>query len=135
MKLIRIILIATVFMGAYNLNSFSQITYIDLNMNLPDVSHCFTNSSIENTFKRENILLFPNPTTGYIKIEINNLNKNKTYFVKITNINGQVLANDEIHAFSNKYTKDYDFTDYSKGLYFIIIYNSKHKYVSKILIK
>jgi hypothetical protein len=73
---------------------------------------------IENTEKRSNLVIFPNPVTNDLYIKTNS---EESLLIKLYNSQGKLLQE------SNE-TK-IDFTNYSKGIYFIKIKDEKHKVI------
>lgn len=66
-------------------------------------------------------LIYPNPTTDYVYINILNVNEIKEPKYQIINISGQVILSGNIYEQKTKL----NVTNLSEGLYFLNVYNSK----------
>jgi len=71
--------------------------------------------------------IYPNPSRGLFKIEINNKDK---LVVEIYNINGQLLYRKKLN---NTYSKQIDITSYSKGIYFVKLHCEEFVRIEKIV--
>jgi hypothetical protein len=81
-------------------------------------SSCFTSSISE---VEDSFLIYPNPTTGIINIDLSSLNHNFSEF-SVTNISGQEIQRESVN---NQKNIQIDLQDCSEGLYFINLINSK----------
>lgn len=70
------------------------------------------------------VVLYPNPTSNYIQIDIGNQLKDKTYNWTIMNSLGQTLSNGKV---DNKKTQ-IDVSSLPYGNYCFYIHSSKHEY-------
>ena len=86
---------------------------------------CIGITSFENILKNQYI--YPNPTTGNIAININEIPQNKTIFASIYNIYGQLVYN--IETINNT---QFDISNLNNGLYMIIVTTNKKQYIDKI---
>ena len=87
-------------------------------------SSCFTSSITE---VDDSFLIYPNPTTGIINIELSSLNHNFSEF-SVTNITGQEIRRESLN---NKKNIQLNLQGYSEGLYFINLINSKGETYAK----
>ena len=87
-------------------------------------SSCFTSSITE---VDDSFLIYPNPTTGIINIELSSLNHNFSEF-SVTNITGQEIQRESLN---NKKNIQLNLQGYSEGLYFINLINSKGETYAK----
>lgn len=70
------------------------------------------------------VILYPNPTSNYIQIDIGNQLEDKTYYWTIMNSLGQTLSNGKV---DNKKTQ-IDVSSLPYGNYCFYIHSSKHEY-------
>ena len=87
-------------------------------------SSCFTSTITE---VDDSFLIYPNPTTGIINIELSSLNHNFSEF-SVTNITGQEIQRESLN---NKKNIQLNLQGYSEGLYFINLINSKGETYAK----
>ena len=80
-----------------------------------------------------NFNLFPNPNTGEFTLNINSL-QNQNVTVNVVDINGKIVYSDILNI-KGELNKTFDFTDYSKGIYFMRIISDKEVYNKKIIIQ
>lgn len=81
--------------------------------------------SLEELNVEENISIFPNPTNGILNLRFDTYNY-KNYTVKLVNVNGQVVFNQEIGAAANA-VETLDFTGMATGLYMLNITSNDGK--------
>jgi len=79
------------------------------------------------------INIFPNPTTGKLKIQISKL-KNDVE-MRITNLHGQIMLNDNFTINSPSYIKEIDLSMLPKGIYFINFRSGNFVRTEKLLVK
>jgi len=87
-------------------------------------SSCFTSSITE---VEESFLIYPNPTSGLINIELSSLNQNFIEF-SVTNISGQEIQRELVN---NRKNIQLNLQDFSEGLYFINLINRKGETYAK----
>ncbi len=75
--------------------------------------------------------VFPNPFHDFIDIQIKNDNS-ETFYVKITDIRGKILQEQEIYSTGN-YSTRLNVADLPKGMYFLQIANDKGQLIRKII--
>lgn len=78
----------------------------------------------------ESYKIYPNPSNGLFKLEINNTN-NEEFFVEIYDIIGKMVYNTKI---SDNIT-NINITEMSAGIYYVSIKNGDNRKVSKIIIQ
>jgi len=103
-------------------NSCGPVT-TDLTVSFPD--------AIESISNAENIRLYPNPTSAKITLEIDT-DQQTTYTIEILNIAGQRLFKEKTQANGNL-KKEFDLSDYAKGIYFIKISTEGFYYQEKVI--
>ncbi len=81
--------------------------------------------SIDEANNNVEFSIYPNPTTGIFTIK-----GKEIQFIEITNINGQIIKQ---YSINNNYF-EVDFSNFSKGIYFVEIHAENYKKVKKILI-
>ncbi len=87
-------------------------------------SSCFTSSITE---VEESFLIYPNPTSGLINIELSSLNQNFIEF-SVTNFSGQEIQRELLN---NRKNIQLNLQDFSEGLYFINLINRKGETYAK----
>lgn len=68
--------------------------------------------------------IYPNPSMDYISLELTSENLSENLKIKIVNNTGQTIMSENV-KFENKLIKQFEISNYSKGLYFIIIQGEK----------
>ena len=79
-----------------------------------------------NKIVTDGIKVYPNPTTGKVFIEGENIN-----FIEVLNVNGQTIYTQQVNA----NTANIDLSDRTKGIYFIKIRNNKTVLTYKIILE
>ena len=77
--------------------------------------------------------LFPNPNTGEFTLNISSL-QNQKVTINLVNINGKTVYSDMLNI-KGELNKKFDFTGYSKGIYFMRIIANNEVYNEKIIIQ
>lgn len=77
--------------------------------------------------------IYPNPSMNYISVELVNQNVSDNLKIEIINPLGQSILSENF-KFENKLTKQFDISNYSKGLYFIQIQGSKINITKEFII-
>ncbi len=111
----------------------SQITYIDLSIDQPNIEDCFT--GIKTNSLNKNLEVFPNPSTGLFKIFLNNSELSGKLKVTIQNIQGQVIYSDEFEIQENSLKKEIDLSGCPAGIYILNVVAERWNYNTKIIIK
>ena len=78
---------------------------------------------------KEDIRVYPNPTTGIVNIAFNTTLNN--FNVQILDATGRILLTDSFEETKNIFFKQYDISDFSTGVYQIKINNKVYKIVKK----
>jgi hypothetical protein len=94
----------------------SQITYIDLDIDLED---CFPSAGIKTNSINNNLEAFPNPTEGLFTISLDNSELSGTLEITVQNIQGQIIYSDEIELQKNSVKKEIDISGYPSGIYIL----------------
>ncbi|MCD4791899.1 MAG: T9SS type A sorting domain-containing protein [Bacteroidales bacterium] len=68
--------------------------------------------------------IFPNPSMNYISLELISENVCEKLSIKIVNNTGQIIMSENVN-FEHKLNKQFDISNYTKGLYFISIQGEK----------
>ncbi len=76
---------------------------------------------------------YPNPTTGDINIYFST-KENTSLTIKLTNMNGQVVYNEQKSQFIGVYRTTVDFCHHAKGVYFLEMITDKETMVKKIIL-
>ncbi|MCX6257287.1 MAG: hypothetical protein NTW49_05230 [Bacteroidia bacterium] len=75
-------------------------------------------------------IIFPNPCWDYFNIELDQ----GDYQLKIINYLGQVELIKPIHSYSYNQVEKIDFKNHSPGIYYILLDNSRHRIVKKLMV-
>ena len=94
------------------------------------VENC--NSALEETVYEE-FLVYPNPTTGNLNINLNSLEKEELNLV-VMSLNGSVVYRGEMNSDQNGITKKIDLSRFAKGVYLVRLFNSNQNIVKKIIL-
>lgn len=89
--------------------------------------------SVNNLVSGVSCNIYPNPSMNYISVELVNQNVSDNLKIEIINPLGQSILSENI-KFENKITKQFDISNYSKGLYFIQIQGSKINITKEFII-
>jgi hypothetical protein len=121
---------------------FNALVPGDYSVNVRDENYCGPVSSntitigfpdaIEDILANDFIKIYPNPTSDKIFIEFEY--KDELVNLQLISISGEILLNKEIK--SQGFTKEeIDLSKYSKGVYFIRVYNNQFNINNKILLQ
>lgn len=110
-------------------------TRATINTTRSNIKHASTTTSTTVAADLNNsVLIYPNPTTESITIELSNLIQNGS--IKIFNVMGQEVFETNINASAYTITIQHiDISKYAKGLYTVVIDNNKNKLYKKLLLK
>jgi PKD repeat protein len=91
-------------------------------------------TEIEETSNNNIISCYPNPTNGlfYINIDCSRI---ENVEIAIENVIGSIVYSEEIGTISGIYNKQFDFSDFSKGIYYLKINSTTQNFVKKIIIE
>ena len=104
-------------------NNCGPVVSNNLKVSFPD--------AINDDLANRKIKMYPNPTSDKIFIEID---YNDNFTLSILSISGQILLSKEIKS-SGITIEEIDLSRYSKGIYFIRIYNNRFNFEDKILLQ
>ena len=74
----------------------------------------------------------PNPTSG--SFELNLAGKSQTFSYKVLDVTGKILVQQQEVALNGKYTATIDLSDYSNGIYFILVQSDGTNYFRKVIL-
>ncbi len=89
-------------------------------------------NTIKEISENVNIKIYPNPSDGIVYISVNEIKENTELY--ISDAKGQIIYKDLLEAGGKEYTKKFDFSGYSKGMYFIKFLNTGISKVEKLVI-
>ena len=97
------------------------------------VENCVS-SSDEPVLEEEDIqiILYPNPTTGIVKIQSNSARPETD--VHLINTNGKILYQDTMKSQQGNFNKQLDLSNFTKGVYFLRFLNEEKQLVKKIVL-
>ena len=90
-------------------------------------------TDINDVTDNSNISIYPNPCDGTFNIYAKGLNSTTDLY--ILNVQGQIVYKEKLINTSSNYTKQFDLSDYSKGIYFIKLVNENDIQIKKIVIQ
>ena len=85
-------------------------------------------------FGLDGLLVYPNPTAGILNIEFST-HATINFSVTITDVIGQYVSLDSQRLFSGTYKKEFDFSSFAKGMYFINIQINNNTVNKKIILE
>ena len=109
---------------------YSASKTLMIRMNLGNVSS--TTSINEDSFA-ESIVLYPNPATDKITIDLNN-QKSESFNIKISNVLGQVVFSEMKHYATNA-KEILDVSTFEKGVYHLEVKNNEVSFIQKIVVQ
>ena len=80
----------------------------------------------------QEFIVFPNPTSGLLNINVNNNDENLDLI--LFSLQGSVLFKDQIDSSKRNYSKEMNLSRYTKGIYFVKLFNSNQNFVKKIIL-
>jgi len=89
---------------------------------------------IEEPQTNTEFVVAPNPSNGVFSLRITSEVAMK-YSVKVTNMLGQNVYNEEVSVQNNYLNKNMDLSNLDKGIYFVTLENAFERYTKKIIIK
>jgi len=91
-------------------------------------------AATENTLTVESLQFYPNPSDGRFDISFNLPNKGKTA-VRVVDMAGKEVFQDNLGNFSGTYEKQIDISDNTKGVYFLQVQQSDKVMMKKIVVQ
>lgn len=92
----------------------------------------FENVNVETISNDQHLNIFPNPATNLLTIYYTNSNT-KSIIIKLVNINGQLIYQENLYTFKGDYNKEIDMHNVAAGIYFIKIISDTNVIVEKIV--
>ncbi len=89
-------------------------------------------SAISEGKNKEEMNVYPNPTTGTISIKADN--KYESLNLNIYSLNGSIVYSDVVQTNNNVAYKSVDLSNLSKGVYIVRMYNSDYHKVKRVLL-
>ncbi|HLG03063.1 MAG TPA: T9SS type A sorting domain-containing protein, partial [Bacteroidia bacterium] len=80
----------------------------------------------------ESILLYPNPTNGLFTLVINSSGVSEVS-LRITNLQGQIVFQENVNTSGNEITKQIDISALANGAYFVEVVSDSGSQVSKVI--
>ncbi|MDN3643371.1 T9SS type A sorting domain-containing protein [Lutimonas halocynthiae] len=97
------------------------------------VENCDSDSADDNSFEGDlSIQLFPNPTSGIIKIQTSTVNSDTD--MHLINMNGKILYQETLKSQQGNFGKQLDLSNYTKGIYFLRFFSDQEQLVKKIVL-
>lgn len=82
----------------------------------------------------KNVLVYPNPSTGIVHIDINGFNGRKTE-LRILNVIGSVIYRESLIEFNGRFTKTLDLSRFASGLYYVKLESDNASEMRKLVIR
>ncbi|OFY90088.1 MAG: hypothetical protein A3K10_15495 [Bacteroidetes bacterium RIFCSPLOWO2_12_FULL_31_6] len=89
-------------------------------------------SSIEKPYQEDDFSIYPNPSTGFIKYSIPNIDDNNSLFI-ITDLTGKIVFNSGVITHSNK-NGTLNLSNLSKGVYYLSVLINENQLIKKVII-
>jgi hypothetical protein len=127
-------------MGQENRSRNTKSVTIELSLSQPDVANCYTSSIFLQEQRNESLLLYPNPTNGWLKIEVSNVKPLEDINVQIFNLDGRLLRQTKTQYRDNdgvndgKVSLEFNLEDLPKGVYFVHSRIEKTTNIQKLII-
>ncbi len=86
------------------------------------------------SFSYDNLTIYPNPADNELHVAFD-IERSQNLEVKLINMNGQVVREDALNAFSGHYTRSFDLNNLAKGVYILSIVSDKGKADKKVVLK
>jgi hypothetical protein len=115
-------------------NGVYSVIATDVNFcnSMPSNTINVTQVGIELLKNYTSLLIYPNPSTGLVTIEINDLKLNTT--VDVINGFGQIIHQSFIKECTTKCIHDLDLSDFANGIYFVKITSGNEIEYRKLVI-
>lgn len=104
-------------------NSMTLNYYVDLGTSVKTCIAKYTRGGIgieEEMDKQTQITVYPNPSEGFITINVTSKEKLSNLYFSVIDVSGRVVKHD---YYGNEIEKKIDFSKLEKGIYFITLYN------------
>lgn len=126
----------TLQLSSIEMSDFGNYTCVVTNTNVPNLSITSevltisqSNTTSVNEMGKDFVKIYPNPATGVIHLECNDLKSKKS--IVIYNNSGKKVLSKQLA--NNK--ESVDLSEFSKGLYFVEYVNGNYKSVERIIIE
>lgn len=86
------------------------------------------------TVEEKKVLVYPNPSTGIVHIDINGFEGRKTE-LRILNVIGSVIYRESLTELNERFTKTLDLSKFASGLYYIKLESDNASEMRKIVIR
>ncbi len=119
-------------------NTFYDV-YVQDSCNVGNVSNWVGPLSIKTIIGIDELLersfrIYPNPSEGVFKLEFNS-SLGEDMEIRITNMMGQIVLEDEIESFSGSYRKRLEMGDYGSGIYLLQLITEKATVNRRIILR
>ena len=82
----------------------------------------------------KNLLVYPNPSTGIVHIDINGFEGRKTE-LRILNVIGSVIYRESLTELNDRFTKTLDLSKFASGLYYVKLESDNASEMRKLVIR
>jgi Secretion system C-terminal sorting domain len=123
----------------YNKAEIGTIAFVQSDGNKMIQQAVFSPTATNNTTGINNVIedasfsVYPNPSKGLFTANFE-VTSTDNYTVKITNVLGETIYQERLNNFSGTYSKQMDISSYGKGIYLMVLSNSRNEYVKKVIV-
>ncbi len=79
------------------------------------------------------IKLFPNPTSGLVNIQVDNLNAEEV-ILQVVDFTGKLVMNRELTRPGAQFAEQIDLSNQSQGVYFVNIFLDGHRHTQRVTV-
>ena len=121
------------FVSLFTFNAKAQITYVDLNVNQPNVENCLT--SVTNHPVNDGLSIYPNPTAGVFTIDFDNIMESGNATLVIHNMQGQEIYKEIKNLSGKNNNTQISLVGQPAGIYVLRVLTDKRFFTTELIIK
>ncbi len=112
----------------------SNIVYIDVNIDQPNVDDCYEETSLPEMRIENWLNVFPNPSPGEFNLEIYQLLTGERISITVYDITGKSVYNVDVVVSATKMTYKLNLSNLNKGVYFLQVNNQWDRSIERLII-
>jgi hypothetical protein len=89
---------------------------------------------LQSGFVINHLEIYPNPSRDIFNITFNS-DEAQTIYVKVLNILGKIVYEEDLHEFIGEYTKKINLSDFDRSIYFLEIETENGKINKKLILQ
>jgi len=89
-------------------------------------------ANIDEEGSKSEIIIYPNPSNGLLNLE--SADPNTELDIQLMNLEGKILIQDKLNSANEGFSRQLDLSSFTKGIYFVRIFNSIQSDVKKIVL-